>query len=64
MTNYSICFLDKNGHATRSEYSAFDADAQAVTYARGAIGSSFMVEVWKDNTIVERVTQPPAGATH
>jgi hypothetical protein len=63
MTNYSICFLDKNGHATHSEFTPFDADSLAVSYARGAIGASFMVEVWKDNNIVERLTQPGSPGT-
>ncbi len=60
MRNYSICYLDARGHTQSSEFLPFDDNGTAVGFARIGLIRSDIVEVWKDNDLVERLFRDPS----
>jgi hypothetical protein len=61
MDFYSICFLDRQGLAKRSEFGAFESDAAASVYARSETPLNEGVEVWRENQLVTRLFRNAAG---
>ena len=62
MKNYSICYLDSAGHTQSSELLPFEDKRSAVDFARIGLVRSAIVEVWKDNDLVERIYRDPPPA--
>ena len=57
MRNYSLCYLDALGRTQRTEYLPVENDKDAVNFARIGIVANAVVEVWKDNDLVDRLYQ-------
>jgi hypothetical protein len=55
MRNYSIRYLDAGGHTQNSEFLPFEDNRSAVDFARIGLIRSAIVEVWKDDDLVERL---------
>ena len=62
MKNYSISYLDAGGHTQNSELLPFEDNRTAVDFARIGLVRSAIVEVWKDNDLVERLYRNPPPA--
>jgi len=62
MKNYSICYLDSEGLTQNSEFLPFEDKRTAVDFARIGLVRSAIVEVWKDNDLVERLYRDPPPA--
>ena len=62
MKNYSICYLDAEGRTQNSELLPFGDNRIAVDFARIGLLRSAIVEVWKDNDLVERLYRDPPAA--
>jgi hypothetical protein len=55
---YSITFKFADGRTERSEYLAFDSDADAVGYIETNGSSSAITEVWKGDNLLKRLQSP------
>jgi hypothetical protein len=61
MKNYSICYLDAGGRTQNSELLPFEDNRTAVDFARIGLVRSTIVEVWKDNDLVSRLSRDPSA---
>src|SRR5690349_16163262 len=61
MNNYSICYLDSEGHTQNSELLPFEDNRTAVEFARTGLDRSAIVEIWKDSDLVRRLFRDPTG---
>jgi hypothetical protein len=52
--NYSIRYQNDNGITERSEFLAFESDADAAAHAQIASRRHFIVEVWKGDDLLSR----------
>jgi hypothetical protein len=52
--NYAIRYLNERGITERSEFLPFDTDGAATEHARTDLRRHFIVEIWKDETLVSR----------
>ncbi len=64
MTNYSVRYLDALGRTQRTEFLPFENNKEAVDFARIGIVANAVVEVWKENDLIDRLYQRhrPVGA--
>lgn len=62
MRSYSIRYLDAGGHTQNSEFLPFEDNRIAVDFARIGLVRSAIVEVWKDDDLVERLYRDPPPA--
>lgn len=55
--HYAISYKNSAGHTQRSEFTAFDSDADAMAQGRRGVHANAIVEVWKGETLLVRLTR-------
>jgi hypothetical protein len=57
--NYSIRYQDDHGITERSEFLAFESDADAVAHAKADAPRHAIVEIWKGDQLLSRAFKVP-----
>ena len=62
--NYSIRYKDAKGITNRSEFLPFATDGEAKHYANTELPKNSMIEVWKNDDLLVRLSGQSEGAPH
>lgn len=61
MNNYSVTYLNIDGHTSSSELLPFDDNRAAIAFARIGLVRSAIVEVWRNGDLVARLQREGAS---